>query len=284
MTQVNDAAALVSPAWLDAHRDDPSVKLVEIAGTGQEQRLAYNAGHVPGAVCWWWIDALWDPYRRDFPSPGQFAQRCGAAGIGNDTTVIFYGEGVQFGLYAWWAFKYCGHDKVCVLDGARYRWADEGRPLVKDEAPAAQSVHYQPVARNDGMRIRRDEVLAALGQPGKVILDGRSPEEYSGQRVNGPGSPDVGALRYGRIPGARHLYFEDILTANKSFKPVAEIRALVQARGATPDQDIITYCRMSHRATVLYFALTQLLSYKNVKVYDGSWTEWGNLVEVPVER
>jgi thiosulfate/3-mercaptopyruvate sulfurtransferase len=284
VTQVNNSPSLVTPDWLDSHRDDPSVKLVEIAGTGQEQMLAYKTGHVPGAVCWWWKDALWDPYMRDFPSPAQFAERCGAAGIGNDTTVVFYGEGVQFGMYAWWAFKYCRHDKVCVLDGARYRWADEGRPFVKDEPPAARPVRYNPVARNDGMRIRRDEVLAALGQTGKVILDGRSPEEFSGQRVNGPGGPDVGALRYGRIPGAKHLYFEDLLTADKSFKPVAEIRALVQTRGATSDMDIITYCRMSHRATVLYFVLSQLLGYKNVRVYDGSWTEWGNLVEAPVER
>jgi thiosulfate/3-mercaptopyruvate sulfurtransferase len=134
------------------------------------------------------------------------------------------------------------------------------------------------------MRIRRDEVLAALGQPGYVILDGRSPEEYRGQRVASPGNPDVGALRYGRIPGAKHLYFEDLLKPDKSFKPVPEIRAAVQACGASADKSAIAYCRMSHRATVLYFVLTELLDYRRVRVYDGSWTEWGNLVEVPVER
>ena len=284
VTQAKDAGALVSPAWLHAHRNDPAVKVVEIGGTGQEQGQAYKAGHVPGAVWWWWKDALWDPYMRDFPSPEEFARRCGAAGIGNDTTVVFYGEGVQFGMYAWWAFKYCGHEKVCVLDGARYRWSEEGLPLETGEPPPAPPVSYTPVERNDRMRIRRDNVLAALGRADTVILDGRSPEEYRGERVNAPGGPDVGALRYGRIPGAKHLYFEDLLTANKSFRPISEIRSIVQSCGATPDKDTIAYCRMSHRATVLCFVLTQLLGFENVRVYDGSWTEWGNLVGVPVER
>lgn len=276
--------ALVDPAWLHRHRDDPQVKLIEIAGMNQDEMQAYKAGHVPGAACWKWKEMLWDSYRRDFPAPEDFARRCSETGIGNDTTVIFYGEGVQFGVYAWWTFRYCGHAKVKVLDGARYRWAAEGRPLVTGEPPAAAPVPYQPVKRVERMRIHRDKLLAALRKNGMVILDGRSPEEYSGQRVGGPGGPDVGAVRYGRIPGARHLYFEDLLDANKAFKPAQELQQLVEARGAEPDEDIVTYCRMSHRATVLYFALTQLLGYKKVRVYDGSWTEWGNLVGVPVER
>ena len=284
MAQGNENPSLVTPAWLAAHSDDPSVKLIEIAGTGQEEMQAYKAGHVPGAACWLWKEALWDSHMRDFPSPPEFARRCGAAGIGNDTTVVFYGEGIQFGIYAWWTFKYCGHAKVCVLDGARYRWVDDGHSLVTEAPPAPRPASYQPVARNEGMRIGRDEVLAALGKPGRIILDGRSPEEYRGERVGAPGTPDIGALRYGRIPGARHLYFEDLLTANKSFKPAAEIRRMVEAAGATPDKDTIAYCRMSHRATVLCFVLTQLLGYDKVRVYDGSWTEWGNLVGVPVER
>ncbi len=277
-------SALVDPAWLEAHRNDPKVRLVEIAGTGQEQRQAYNAGHVPGAVCWWWQEALWDEYRRDFPAPDNFANRLGAAGISNDTAVVFYGEGVQFGVYAWWTFRYCGHDKVYLLDGARSRWVNEGRALTTDVPPAAQPVQYLPVVRNEGMRIGYQEVLANLGRPESVLLDGRSPEEYRGERVNGPGSPDVGALRYGRIPGARHLYFEDLLNPDKSFKPVVEMRRLVEACGASADKDVVTYCRMSHRATLLYFALTELLGYRKVRTYDGSWTEWGNLVGVPVER
>ena len=278
------SGTLVDPRWMHAHRNDPKVKLVEIAGMGQDEMQAYGAGHVPGAVCWPWKEMLWDSHRREFPAPEEFARRCGAAGIANDTTVVFYGEGVQFGVYAWWTFRYCGHRKVRVLDGARYRWAAEGRPLVTDEPPPPAPVTYAPVKRVEKMRIRREKVLAALGSDGVTLLDARSPEEYRGERVGGPVGPDVGALRYGRIPGAKHLYFEDLLDANKAFKPAGEIEQLVTARGATPERDIITYCRMSHRATVMYFALTELLGFKKVKIYDGSWTEWGNLVGVPVER
>lgn len=283
MSEAN-ALPLVTPAWMAAHQNDPKVKLIEIAGTGQEQMQAYRAGHVPGAVCWPWKEMLWDANNRDFPAPQEFARRLGAAGIGNDTTVVFYGEGVQFGVYAWWTFKYCGHAKVGVLDGARYRWAREGRPLVTDVPPPAASVQYKPVARNERMRVWRDEVVAALGKRDVLMLDGRSPEEYRGERVGGPEGPDVGALRYGRIPGAKHLYFDELLDSNKAFKPASEMKALFESRGAIPDTDIIAYCRMSHRATVLYFVLTELLGYRKVRLYDGSWTEWGNLVGVPVER
>lgn len=284
MARTGMRGALVDPAWLEKHRRDPKVRLIEIAGMGQDDMQAYKAGHVPGAVCWKWKEMLWDPYMRDFPSPEEFAGRCGAAGIANDTTVVFYGEGVQFGFYAWWTFRYCGHARVKMLDGARYRWAAEGRALTTEAPPPAVPVSYQAVKRSERMRIRRDKVLAALGKNGILMLDGRSPEEYSGQRVGGPGGPDVGAVRYGRIPGAKHLYYEELLDANKAFKPASELRQLVAERGAALDTDIVAYCRMSHRATVLYFALTQLLAYKKVRVYDGSWTEWGNLVGVPVER
>jgi len=275
---------LVTPAWMEAHQNDPKVRLIEIAGMGQDLMQAYGAGHVPGAVCWQWKEMLWDSNKRDFPAPGEFARRLGAAGIGNDTRVVFYGEGLQFGIYAWWTFNYCGHAKVSVLDGARYRWVDEGRTLVTEVPQPAAQVQYKPVSRHEGMRIGRDEVVAALGKRDKLLLDGRSPEEYSGKRVGGPEGPDVGAVRYGRIPGAKHLYFGELLNANKGFKSAGELKVLFEARGAMPGKDIIAYCRMSHRATVLYFALTQLLGYRKVRVYDGSWTEWGNLVGVPVER
>ena len=278
------SSVLVDPAWLHRRRNDPRVKVIEIAGTGQEQMQAYKAGHIPGAVCWLWKDMLWDSHRRDFPAPDDFARRCGAAGISNDTTVIFYGEGVQFGFYAWWTFRYCGHKNIKMLDGTRYRWAAEGRPLVTDEPPAASPVEYKPGKRVERMRIHRDKVLTILRKESALFLDGRSPEEYRGERVGGPGSPDEGALRYGRIPGAKHLYYEELMDSNKAFKPVPELQKLFETRGTGRDRDIIAYCRMSHRATVLYFALTQLLGYKNVKIYDGSWTEWGNLVGVPVER
>jgi thiosulfate/3-mercaptopyruvate sulfurtransferase len=227
---------------------------------------------------------LWDSHMREFPSPEAFAARLGAEGIGNDTTVVFYGEDIQFGIYAWWAFRYCGHADVRLLDGGRYRWQAEGRPLVTEIPAPVPAVNCRPVARRESMRVHRDEVLAALGDKGTVILDARSPEEYSGKRVGGPGGPDVGAVRYGRIPGARHLYYADLLNADKSFKTPAELAPLVATRGVGSEHKVFAYCRMSHRATVVHFALTQLLGFEQVRVYDGSWTEWGNLVGVPVER
>lgn len=277
-------SALVDPSWLAAHRDDPDVCLIEIAGIGQENLQAYSTGHVPDAHPWKWKDMLWESHKRDFPSPQEFARRLGAAGIGNDTTVVFYGEGVQFGVYAWWVLRYCGHEDVRILDGARTRWAEEGRPLVTEVPAARPPKVYRPVARVERMRILRDDVLHFLGQPRTLILDGRSPEEYRGERVGAPGDPDVGAMCYGRIPGARNLYFTDLLTANLSFRSREELDSVAKASGMAPDKDVILYCRLSHRATVLYFAFTQLLGFDNVKVYDGSWTEWGNIVGLPIER
>ncbi len=275
---------LVDPAWVAAHKDDPDVCLIDIAGLGQDELQAYKAGHVPGAHAWKWKDRLWEAPIRDFPSPQEFARRLGAAGIDNNTTVVFYGEGVQFGIYAWWVFRYCGHEKVRILDGARYRWAEEGRPLVTDVPPPRALRTYAPTQRVEAMRIRRDDVLKSLHQPGIVLLDGRSPEEYRGERVGAPGTPDSGAMCYGRIPGARHVFFENLLNADKSLKSREELQAVFDASGADPDKDIIAYCRLSHRATVLYFALTEIIGLKRVRVYDGSWTEWGNVVGLPVER
>ena len=279
-----DQRALVDPSGMAAYADNPDVCLIEVAGLRPEDLDAYHAGHVPGAHSWKWQEMLWDSHSRDFPSPEEFARRLSANGIDNDTTVVFYGEGLQFGIYAWWVFRYCGHERVKVLDGARTRWAAEGRPLETSAPPPRAARSYRPNARREHMRILRDDVLRAVGDAHTLILDGRSPEEYRGERVGAPGGPDHGAMRYGRIPGAKHLYFEDMLRADKSFKPSAELAELAQSRGVADADSTIVYCRLSHRATVLYFALTELLGYGNVRVYDGSWTEWGNLVGVPVER
>ena len=279
------STALVNCEWMADHLTDPKVCLIEVAGLGQEPLQAYRAGHIPGAYSWGWKEWLWDDARRDFPTPEVFARRMGAAGIGNDTTVVFYGEGVQFGIYAWCVFKMCGHPDVRVLDGARYRWKEEGRPLSTDMPAPRAPVEYRATAkRNDAMRIMRDELIQRLGTADTLILDARSPEEYRGELVSPPGSPNVGAERLGRIPGAKHLYFEHLLTANKCFRPADELRALFLACGVGSERDIVAYCRLSHRATVLYFALTELLGMKNVRIYDGSWIEWGNLVGVPIEK
>ncbi len=277
-------ATLVTPQWLEENCGDGNVRLIEIAGMNQDDMQAYKGGHIPGAICWKWKEALWDIHMRDFPDPDEFARRMGAAGIGNDTIVVLYGEGIQFGIYAWWVLKYCGHKDVRLLDGGRYRWQAEGRALQVEIPPPPAAVQYEPGSHNPAMRIFKDDILEAIKRKDHVIIDARSPEEYSGERVRAYGGPDGGAVRAGRIPGAQHLFFEDILDETKSFQPKEQLQAVAKAFGLDGDAPVITYCRMSHRATVVYFMLTQILGMADVRVYDGSWTEWGNLVGVPIER
>ena len=278
-------STLVDCSWLAAHRADPDLCLIEIAGNGQEQLQAYSAGHIPGAHAWRWKEWLWDDTMRDFPSPQLFAERLGRAGIGNDTTVVLYGEDMQFGVYAWWVFRMCGHPHVRILDGARYQWKAEGRPLAT-AAPAARArASYRPVAkRDDSSRMLRDELMARLGSADTLILDARSAEEYRGELAGPPGSPNVGSERLGRIPGAKHLYYQDLLTPTRCFRPADELRALLGSRGVDDRREVVGYCRLSHRASVLYFAMTELADMHNIRVYDGSWTEWGNLVGAPIEK
>ncbi|MBI3434245.1 MAG: sulfurtransferase [Proteobacteria bacterium] len=276
---------LVDPQWLEARKGDPGLRLIEVDWTGTE---AYATGHIPGAIGWNWKEWLWDPLVRDFPSPEEFAQRCGKAGIANATTVVFYGDPIQFGTYAWWVFNYLDHPDVRILDGGRTRWAKEGRPLTTEIPAVTPTTYKTPRQRREHMRADRDDLIAALAKfhsrKEKVLLDHRSPDEYNGLRVNVPGMPDVGAERTGRIPGAQHLHFNELLNADTSFKTPAELKALFEGSGAAADKDIVSYCRLSHRATLAYFAMTELLGYKNVRVYDGSWTEWGSMVGMPIER
>ncbi|MDP6074060.1 MAG: sulfurtransferase [Myxococcota bacterium] len=272
--------ALVSPDWLEAHLDDPAIRLIDVSRPATAE---YHTDHIPGAQRWGYKDMLWDPLVRDFPAPEEFARRCGGAGIGNDTTVVFYGDIIQFGTYGWWVFAYCGHGHARVLEGGRKRWADEGRP-VTTVVPNPKPVAYAPAARNEDMRARRDDVLKALGRADAVLLDHRSAEEYRGELVAPPGTPNTGAERAGRIPGAKHLHFTDLLAADESFKSADELRALLAVRGVTGGEDIVCYCRLSHRATLAYFALSRILGFERVRSYDGSWTEWGSIVGVPIER
>jgi len=277
---------LVEPSWLEEHLDDPNVVVLEFNWTGTE---SYDKWHIPGAHGFFWKDFLWDDTIRDFPSPELFAKRCGELGISNDTTVVCYGDPVQFGTYGWWVFTYLGHRDVRLLSGARVLWKKEGRPK-STEVPAkpAPVTYTPPAGRNDAMRVRFTEIVDLLDElkagEASVLLDHRSPEEYRGERVNMIGAPDVGAERAGRIPGSRHLYFDEFLNDDMTFRAPDELRALLEARGATPDKDVISYCRLSHRATLAYFTMTELLGYESVRSYDGSWTEWGSLVGVPIEK
>ena len=276
-------SALVEPDWLEARLEDPKVRIVAVNRTDSS---TFDAGHIPGAINWHWKDMLWDSHSRDFPDAKTFAERCAASGISNDTTVVFYGDpAVQFGTYAWWVFNYCGHPHARVLNGSRTRWEREGRPMTTARSKIEPAVYKTNLsdARTE-MRAMREQVLAAIGRQDIVILDHRSPEEYRGELFSPPGTPNHGAERLGRIPTAKHLHFRDFLEEDDSFKSAEEIRQLLANRDATPDKSIISYCRLSHRATLAYFAMTQILGYPRVRSYDGSWTEWGSSVGLPIER
>lgn len=272
--------SLVDVAWMKEHQDDPNVCLIEI---NWHDKNAYEEGHIPGALGWNWKEMLWDPDMRDFPTPEVFAERLGQAGISNDTTVVFYGGPVQFGTYGWWVFKYCGHKDVRMLDGGRVRWAGEGNSLTKD-VPSVSPTKYKPASRNEAMRVLRDGVLDSISRDDTVILDHRSPQEYAGTMVGVPGHPDVGAERYGRIPGALHANFAEMLNEDETFKSPEQLAYFLKKQGGMKDKNIISYCRLSHRATLAYFVMRELLGYENVQCYDGSWTEWGSIVGVPIER
>jgi thiosulfate/3-mercaptopyruvate sulfurtransferase len=243
---------LVSTQWLEGRLDDPGIRVVEICST--PDRAAYFEGHVPGAVGWFWKDCCWHETDREFVSPEALARQFGEAGIDADATVVLYGDPVQYANYTFWAFTMAGDQDLRVLDGGRNKWLAEDRPLSRAE-PEPPAVNRAPGAGDAAMRIGRDDIRANLGRPGRLVLDVRSPEEYAGERVMPPPDFDHGAERAGRIPGAAHLYFRDLLNDDDSFRPAAEMQARCRSAGATPEVDeIVVYCRLSHRATLAWSA------------------------------
>ena len=279
------SSPLVSTAWLEQHLADPDLRIIEVCNLRDDK--TYREGHIPGAMWAYWKSACWHETNRDFVTPAEMAQRFGAMGIGPQSTVVLYGDPVQFGSYAFWAFTMAGHAKLRLLDGGRRKWILEGRPL-SPTVPHFPAVAYPtPPAGTSSMRIGRDNVREQLRQPQRLLLDLRSPEEYSGERVSDYSfKVDHGAERTGRIPGAVHLYFKDLLNEDDSFKSPGELRGVLAAAGLAPEKfdEVVCYCRLSHRATIGWIALGQILGHKNVKIYDGSWTEWGSIVGFPIEK
>jgi len=278
------APPLVSTAWLEEHLADPDLRIVEVCNIRDDK--AYREGHIPGAMWFYWKTACWHETNRDFISPAAMAKLFGGLGIGPQSTVVLYGDPVQFGSYAFWAFTMAGHANLRLLDGGRRKWILEGRPLSRD-VPRFPAVAYPTPAGAASMRIGRDNVRDHLGESRRLLLDQRSPEEYSGERVSDYSfAVDHGAERSGRIPGAVHLYFKELLNEDDSFKSPEQIRAVLATAGIAPEKfdDIVCYCRLSHRATIAWLALSQILGLPNVKIYDGSWTEWGSIVGFPIEK
>ena len=274
---------LVTTSWLAERLDVPSVRVIEIGATGDDAE--YRTGHIPGAIRFFWKDLCWHDTDREFVTPGEMADRLGAVGIGPSTTLVLYSDRVQYGTYGFWALTMAGHRNLKLLDGSRTKWVSEGRPLATEVQPF-EAVPYPPPYADASSCVGRDNVLDNLGSADRLLLDVRSPEEYSGERVMPPPGFDHGAERTGRIPGAVHLFYRDLVNDDDTYLSPDQLRDRFNAAGAAPDQtrEVVTYCRLSHRATLAWFAMTRILGWDHVRIYDGSWTEWGSIVGFPIEK
>ncbi len=274
---------LVETDWLAEHLNDSKVRIVE----SDEDVLLYELRHIPGAVKIDWHTDEQDQLRRDFISKEQFERLMSDRGIANDTTVVFYGDKNNwYATYTFWLFRMYGHADARVLNGGRAKWQAEGRPLVRDvlSYPATE---YRAKEADTSIRAFRDEVLdrhVRNANGGTALIDVRSPAEYNGEVFAMAGYEQEGAQRKGHIPGAKSIPWGKAASENGAFKSPEELRALYEGQGVTPDKDVVAYCRIGERSSHTWFVLTQLLGYKDVKNYDGSWTEWGSLVGVPIER
>ena len=244
----------------------------------------YDEGHIPGAVKLHWKEDLQDPLERDVVDKPTFERLLGERGIANDTTVVLYGDKNNwFAAYAYWYLKVYGHEDVRILNGGRQKWIDEGRE-VTTEAPNPTPKTYSASDRDESIRAYRDQVLEWLGHSGHALVDVRSPAEYAGELIAPPGYEQEGAQRAGHIPTAASVPWASAVLDDGTFKPAAELRELYGGKGVTPDKHVTAYCRIGERSAHTWFVLRELLGYERVRNYDGSWTEWGNLVDVPIER
>jgi len=271
---------LVETDWVAQHLNDPKVRLVE----SDEDYLLYETGHIPGAAKVDWFTTLQDPIKRDFLNKEAFEGLCSQLGISRDTTVVFYGDKNNwFACYAFWLFEYFGHPNRKIMNGGRFKWEKEGRPLVKD-VPSYPSATYRATEPDMTIRVFRDQVMQQI-QAGLPLVDVRSPQEYTGELIHMPNYPQEGAQRGGHIPGAVNIpWSKAVNESDSTFKTPEALRELYEPKGVTPDREIIAYCRIGERSSHTWFVLKYLLGYPHVKNYDGSWTEWGNLVNAPIEK
>ena len=269
---------LVETDWVAAHLRDDNIRIVE----SDEDPLLYKIGHIPGAVQVDWFTTLQHPLRRDFLTQEQFEQTCSSLGISNDTTVVFYGDKSNwFACYALWLFQYYGHQKVRIMNGGLKKWEMEGRPQTKD-VPSYPRTQYKAKKPDKTIRAYRQDVFSHI-ESKLPLVDVRSPQEYSGELLSMPNYPQEGANRGGHIPGALSIpWSKAVNEADATFKSEEELRTLFG--NLKPDSEIIAYCRIGERSSLTWFVLKYLLGYPQVRNYDGSWTEWGNLVDAPIEK
>jgi len=271
---------LVDTEWVANHLPDPTVRLIE----SDEDPLLYPMGHIQGAVQVDWFSTLQHPVRRDFVTKEQFEEICSKLGITNNMIVVFYGDKSNwFACYALWLFQYYGHTNVKIMDGGRNKWEQEKRPLVK-EVPSYVRSTYRAKDADKSIRAFRDEVLKHSNAR-KPLVDVRSPKEFTGEMLHMPNYPQEGATRGGHIPGAVSIpWSQAVNEADATFKAPEELAALYKEKNIKADREVIAYCRIGERSSLTWFVLKYLLGYPNVKNYDGSWTEWGNLVDAPIEK
>jgi thiosulfate/3-mercaptopyruvate sulfurtransferase len=271
---------LVTTDWLGERLTTPGLVIAEV----DENPDVYEEGHIPGAVKLHWRDDLQDALIRDVVSKSEFERLMGERGIASDTTVVLYGDKNNwFAAYAYWYLKIYGHEDVRLLDGGRQKWIEEHREFTTDPATPTATA-YTAKDRNESIRVRRDEVLAGLADDSIALVDVRSPQEFSGELMAPPGYEQEGASRTGHIPGAQSVPWATAVRDDGTFKSTEELREIYGSKGVTADKEVRAYCRIGERSAHTWFVLRELLGYENVKNYDGSWTEWGNLVEVPIER
>jgi thiosulfate/3-mercaptopyruvate sulfurtransferase len=275
------ADVLVTTEWLEKHLDDPKVRVIEV----DEDTTAYEKGHIPGAIGWNWNTDLHAPVGRDYVDQAGLSQLLQKAGVDSDTTVVLYGGNNNwFAAYAYWIVRYLGFENAKLLDGGRKKWELESKESTQDVPtfPATKIKVDQPV--NAEFRALRDDVLDQVRQGNASLVDVRSPEEYRGEKLAPDHLPQEQAQVPGHIPGAANIPWAKAANDDGSFKSADELKALYEEAGITPDNEVIAYCRIGERSSHTWFALHELLGYPNVKNYDGSWTEYGSLVGVPVEK
>ena len=271
---------LVETDWVAEHHDDRNVRLIE----SNEDQLLYEISHIPGAVKVDWFTTLQDPIRRAFITQDEFEELCGSFGITNETTLVFYGDKNNwFACYALWLFQYYGHENVKIMNGGRAKWENENRPMTKD-VPTYEQTTYKAKQADNSIRAFREDVFKHLDS-GLPLVDVRSPKEYTGELLHMANYPQEGAMRGGHIPGAANIPWSQAVTdTDGTFKNPEELRLLYERWGITSDKKVIAYCRIGERSSHTWFVLKYLLGFPNVRNYDGSWTEWGNLVNAPIEK
>ena len=280
MSEYKHPEVLVTTEWAAGHLNDPKVRLIEV----DVDTTAYDQGHIPGAVGWNWQTQLQDNIRRDLIDKATLEGLLGKSGVGNDTTILLYGDNNNwFAAYALWQLKYYGHKDVRLINGGRKKWIEEKRPLTTDPAKVTPTT-YRASGPDESIRARKEDVFESVNKKKQIdLVDVRSVDEFTGKIIAPPGMSET-AQRAGHIPGAANIPWAQAANEDGTFKPADALKQLYGAKGVDGDNEIIAYCRIGERSSHTWFVLKYLLGYDNVKNYDGSWTEWGNLVGAPIEK